>query len=288
MELLQLKYFRDAAILENFSKVAERYMVPPSSVSHTISRLEDELGIKLFTRSGNKVLLNEAGKVFFNEVSASLTKLEKGKELIKKKQHASIRISMLEGATAIIPVIAEFKRQNPDIDFTFSKQSDRAKGNVFFDVLVSSKPFEKDENYHSLVLFKERILVAVSSDDPLANKSKLCIDDIRGIPVIGLYDGSKLYRLMQSYFGANEYLPDIIVESENRATVGEFVKGGFGIAFYPEISWCAVQQKGIVSLPLSDFGHQRSIYISWPKEYEPSEVTKRLIDFTMKWFEKER
>ncbi len=288
MELLQLNYFKDAAILENFSKVAALYMVPPSSVSHTISRLEDELGIKLFTRSGNKVLLNEAGKVFFNEVSASLNKLEKGKELIKKKQHASIRISMLEGATAAIPVIAEFKRQNPDIDFTFSKQSDRAKGNVFFDVLISSKPFEKEENYHSRVLFKERILVAVSADDPLASKSELYLNDIRGIPVIGLFDGSKLYRLMQSYFGANEYSPDIIAESENRATVSEFVKGGFGIAFYPEISWRSVQQDGIVSLPLSDFKLQRSIYISWPKEYEPSEVTKRLINFAVEWFKKER
>lgn len=288
MELLQLNYFKDAAILENFSKVAALYMVPPSSVSHTISRLEDELGIKLFTRSGNKVLLNEAGKVFFNEVSASLNKLEKGKELIKKKQHASIRISMLEGATAAIPVIAAFRRQNPDIDFTFSKQSDRAKGNVFFDVLISSKPFEKEENYHSRVLFKERILVAVSADDPLASKSELYLNDIRGIPVIGLFDGSKLYRLMQSYFGANEYSPDIIAESENRATVSEFVKGGFGIAFYPEISWCSVEQDGIVSLPLSDFKLQRSIYISWPKEYEPSEVTKKLIDFAVEWFKKER
>lgn len=286
MELLQLKYFKDAAILENFSKVAELYMVPPSSVSHTISRLEDELSVKLFTRSGNKVLLNEAGKVFFNEVSASLTKLEKGKELIKKKRLASVRISLMEGATPAIPVVAEFKRQNPDIDFTFSKLSDRAKGNVFFDILVSTKPFEKDENHHSAVLFKERILVAISADNPLSCKNELCIDDIRGIPVIGLHDGSKLYGLMQSYFGANEYSPNIIVESENRATVAEFVKGGFGIAFYPEISWSPVQQEGIVSLPLSDFNIRRSIYISWPKEYEPSEATKRFIDFAIKWFKK--
>ncbi len=284
MELLQLKYFKDAALLENFSKVAELYMVPPSSVSHTIARLEDEIGVKLFTRSGNKILLNEAGKIFYNEVSASLAKLDKGIELVEKKRTAAIRVSLMEGTTAAIPVIAEFKRQNPDIDFTFSKPSDRAKGNVFFDVLVSAKPFENDANYHSVELFSERILVALSADDPLALKNELCFDDIRGIPVIGLFDGSKLYRLMQSYFTANEYLPDIIVESENRATVSEFVKGGFGIAFYPEISWCSVQQDGIVSLPVTDFGLKRSVYISWPKEYEPSEVTKKLINFAISHF----
>ena len=284
MELLQLKYFKDAALLENFSKVAALYMVPPSSVSHTISRLEDELSVKLFTRSGNKVLLNEAGKIFYNEVSASLAKLEKGIELVEKKRAAAIRVSLMEGSTAAVPVIAEFKRQNPDIDFTFSKPSDRAKGNVFFDVLISAKPFENEENYHSKVLFKEKIMVALPADSPLATKKELTINDIRGIPVIGLYDGSKLYRLMQSYFGANEYLPNIIVESENRATVSEFVKGGFGIAFYPEISWNAVAQDGIVSLPLSDFDIRRSIYISWPKEYEPSIATKNLICFMIDKF----
>lgn len=284
MELLQLKYFKDAAKLENFSKVAELYMVPPSSVSHTISRLEEELGVKLFTRNGNKILLNESGKIFYDEVNASLSKLEKGISLVKKKRTASIRISLTEGTTAAIPIIAEFKKANPDIDFTFSKPSDREKGNVFFDILVSAKPFLNDENYNSLPLFKERILVAVANDNPLAKKESLTINDIRGIPVIGLFPLSTMHRIMSGYFEQNEYSPNIIVESENRATVAEFVKGGFGIAFYPEISWYAVQRDGITSIPLSDFDYRRTIYISWPKEYEPSEITKRLIDFTVKQY----
>jgi len=77
MELLQLKYFRDAAITENFSQVAQKYYVPQSSISHTISRLEDELGTKLFTRNGRKVRLNEAGKHFMKKSTQRLPKLKK-------------------------------------------------------------------------------------------------------------------------------------------------------------------------------------------------------------------
>ncbi|MBQ4556163.1 MAG: LysR family transcriptional regulator, partial [Clostridia bacterium] len=47
MELLQLKYFCAAAKAESFVSVANQYMVPPSSISHTIAKLEKELGAQL-------------------------------------------------------------------------------------------------------------------------------------------------------------------------------------------------------------------------------------------------
>ena len=67
MELLQLKYFCDAAQTENFSKTAEKFMVPVSSVSQSIKRLETELGNPLFARTKNRIQLNSTGKEFFNE-----------------------------------------------------------------------------------------------------------------------------------------------------------------------------------------------------------------------------
>ena len=51
MELLQLKYFKDAAELENFSKAAKKNMVPQPSISYAIKKLEDELGVLLLTET---------------------------------------------------------------------------------------------------------------------------------------------------------------------------------------------------------------------------------------------
>ena len=72
MELLQLKYFKEAAKTQNFSKVAEKYFVAQPAVSHTISKLESELGVKLFTRSGNRVILNDFGLAFYEDVDAAI------------------------------------------------------------------------------------------------------------------------------------------------------------------------------------------------------------------------
>ncbi len=286
MELLQLKYFRDAARLENFSKVAEKYYVPQSSISHTIARLEEELGTKLFTRNGRQVRLNEAGKAFLEEIDASLSKLEKGVQRVNNLHHSSIRISLLAGTVPMIPPIAAFQKENPGIEVTFANPSDRHKGNLFFDLRVGTKPSEVDATCHSLPLFTERILVALPAESPLAKKKVLSFEDICDLPVIGLWPTGRLNKQVSGYYTQHDYAPYVIIETENHATVAEFVKNGFGIAFYPEISWSAVQMDGIVSLPLADFDCRRTIYVFWPKDYEPSEATKQFIDFARAWFEK--
>ena len=55
MELLQLKYFCDAAETENFSKTAEKYLVPTSNISQSIKRLEKELDTELFEHRANRI-----------------------------------------------------------------------------------------------------------------------------------------------------------------------------------------------------------------------------------------
>ena len=284
MELLQLKYFRDAAITENFSQVAEKYYVPQSSISHTISRLEDEIGAKLFTRNGKKVRLNEAGKAFYEEIDAALAKIEKGIRQVNNMKHNTVRLSMLQGTVAMIPLISDFQKKNPDIEITFVNPSDKLKGNLFFDLRVATKPSESEKNCTAAPLFEERILTAIPASHPLAKKKSITINDIRGIPVIGLYPGSGMYNLMNGYFARNEYAPEIKVESENHTTVAQFVKEGYGIAFYPEISWSAVGTEGIVSLPFADFDFKRTVYMFYPNDYEPSDATKKFMKFAKDWF----
>ena len=61
MELLQLRYFLALAEKQNLTKTADQLLISPSSLSLTISKLEKELGVQLFTRSGRKIRLNSCG-----------------------------------------------------------------------------------------------------------------------------------------------------------------------------------------------------------------------------------
>ncbi len=65
MELQQLRYFILAAETQNLSLAAKQLGISQPSLSRSITRLENDLGVKLFSRSGKKITLNERVKPFW-------------------------------------------------------------------------------------------------------------------------------------------------------------------------------------------------------------------------------
>jgi len=63
MELQQLKYFKAVADAGKISDAAKALFISPPALSATISRLERELGVKLFDRSNNRIAINQHGQL---------------------------------------------------------------------------------------------------------------------------------------------------------------------------------------------------------------------------------
>jgi DNA-binding transcriptional LysR family regulator len=121
MNVDQIKAFHKVAAAGSFTKAARELFLTQSAVSQQIRALEDEIGGKLFDRSGKTVRLTGEGEVLLayakrlfdlhEEIETlfdGLRKLEKG------------RITV--GATAVIgtyfmpAVISEYHRQHPGIE----------------------------------------------------------------------------------------------------------------------------------------------------------------------------
>src|SRR5579872_6232632 len=64
MDFDQLETFLEVARHASFSRAAEKRFLTQPAISSQIRALEDEVGAKLFDRSGGKVALTAAGKVF--------------------------------------------------------------------------------------------------------------------------------------------------------------------------------------------------------------------------------
>ena len=71
-----MRYFYETAQNENIAKTAEQFMVPSSSVSASIKRLEKELGVTLFERSCNRIKLNDKGYLFAESLREIFEKFE--------------------------------------------------------------------------------------------------------------------------------------------------------------------------------------------------------------------
>ena len=58
MEIMQLRYLKEVARQESFTRAAELLHITQSALSKSIAKLEDEVGVKLFERDGNRIHLN--------------------------------------------------------------------------------------------------------------------------------------------------------------------------------------------------------------------------------------
>ena len=68
MNLYHLRYFVTLAHLEHYTKAADVLAITQPSLSHAISSLEEELGVKLFEKNGRNVSLTKYGKSFLEDL----------------------------------------------------------------------------------------------------------------------------------------------------------------------------------------------------------------------------
>ena len=97
MELLQLKYFKTVAEVGKISSAAEQLFISAPALSTAISRLEKSLGMPLFTRTNNRIILNTQGRIFLDYVNQVFALLETAKEdLQNRRPLGALRLNRVE------------------------------------------------------------------------------------------------------------------------------------------------------------------------------------------------
>lgn len=119
-QLRALKYFISVAETGSFTKSAERFHVPASSLSRRIADLEQHLGATLFQRTTRVVKLTEVGRDYYQQVQSLVRQLEQSNELVRdyhSEPMGRLRISSMEvfGAKKLLPILDEFSVLFPKI-----------------------------------------------------------------------------------------------------------------------------------------------------------------------------
>lgn len=285
MELLQLKYFRVAAYLQNFSNTAKHFMLPQSSISKTIAKLEQEVGCKLFERSGKHVYLNDFGRAFLKRVDLALESLDNATtELNEMSGHKyeNVKLAVREGSKLLPAILSEFSKKNPGIRFSMVLHAEASTMADDFDLCISSLPI-CDERLAYTTLVTEEILLAVPSQHPLAQYSHVSLSDIRHESFISLPSSKSLRRKTDDYFNMFGYLPNIIFESDDAATVRGLIENGLGVAFIPEKTWKINPIDSIKLLHISDINCNRTLAICWYKTRILSSADRKFKHFIIEW-----
>src|ERR1700716_2115897 len=81
-----LKAFEAAARTESFTRAAEELCVTQGAVSQQVKALEATLGIKLFNRERQRLVMTEAGRAYLVVIRGALDRIAVGTERLMQRQ----------------------------------------------------------------------------------------------------------------------------------------------------------------------------------------------------------
>jgi len=280
MELLQLRYFRTAAQLENFTKTAEQYMIPQSAVSKTIRKLEKELGCDLFDRQGKNITLNENGKLFLEKVDLALTNIDSAIDELKSQELRIIGIQVQSGIRFISDLVSAFEETHPSCKVVHY-HGEPVLGQEG-DFTFSQLPID-ETMYDYRLLMEDEIKLAVPRNSAWARKKEIELGRLQNEKFIAYDAGNQLRIFTDQLCEAHGFRPNVIYEAGAVSAFRSMVEANMGLAFVPSASWVLSTSKNVCLVPLTTHP-TRSLVLAWKKQMSLSPDKQEFLDFTVHWF----
>ena len=118
-----LRAFEAAARHESFTRAAEELCVTQGAVSHQVKALESELGLKLFNRECQRLIITEAGRNYLEVVRDALDRIASGTERLLQRQSAgalTVSTSPNFAAKWLVHRLGRFAEAHPHVDLRVS------------------------------------------------------------------------------------------------------------------------------------------------------------------------
>lgn len=270
MEFRQLTYFLAAAQTQNFRKAAELCLIAQPALSRQIAALEAELGVALFKRIKQRVILTPAGQEFASYARNALDILQQGQQSMlrfQEGQSGTVLIGCNRSlATVFLPtILAAFQQNYPHIQHRVRVEpTDRVVAMVeqgeadlglIFDPVVHSEIVILKE------LFRQPLHLAVSAHHPLAHaeKAELTLERILAEPLFLLGEASRLRKVLERIFVQRGISIRATVEIDSVEGLKEMVKQGNGVTLIPPaLVGSAQMDSGLVLAPVVDLTEEFS------------------------------
>ena len=288
MELAQIRYFIAAAQFQNLSKAARVLNITQPALSKSISKLEDELDVTLFDRSGKSIALNEYGEKFLEYAINSIKELDDAVASVKNRiSSPALYIGMYTHSDRFMRCLGEFSKANPDVSFRL-EHLEIAPYDIDtneFDMLLypQSQMFRK---YKGDLIYSDPYVMAVNKSNPLAQRNSVCISDAADQKIVFLKHSNKLFDLPYHLcVSLDIHLSDSIFTNSN-----EFqrwmVANNIGVCFVPRGGADAYAADSDIRLiPVDEEGLRQSVMIGFKRDKHLSAIGKKFAAFVCEYFE---
>lgn len=287
MNLQQLYYFKTIAKLEHYTKASQELMITQSSLSHSISDLENELNVKLFYREGRNVKLTKYGLFFLNYITKSLDILEEGKSKLKDfidPDAGTIILNYASSLNNFIPyLVSKFYETTKTLQNKFlfyqslTPEIKEQTLNGTID-LGFSTAFDDDElDYYKIGSHKTVLIV--SKNHHLAKNNIVDLRNLSNEKFITFDYQCQIRYYIDNIFKEMNIKPKIILAGTSDNIILASVAANFGIALVPMPINIVPSNIKVLSI-INDIP-DREIYMIWAKNRYMSPAVNLFKNFVM-------
>ncbi len=255
----------------SFAAAAQALHKVPSALTYTIQKVEQDLGIDLFDRSGHRAKLTPAGKLMLDQGRLILRDIDSLANSAKKlasgwEPKITIAVDTLFDSSALFPLVKRFNEQYPFVRIDIRHGSltgtwEQLLNNSADLIFSANNTDPKLEGYEKKQLGFVNMIFAVSHTHALAADACNVTDEmIEDYPVIVVPDSSQLMAPLT--LGWTRQNKVIAVTNMTEKIAAQ--KAGMGVGYLPAHRIQAALDSGeLVALKVSN--NPDKAVVSWRK-----------------------
>ena len=291
MDINTYKIFVTVAETNNISYTAELLGYTQSGVSHSMKRLEKELGLQLFIRDRYGVHLTPIGRDFLQKVRALMSENEKLEQFIyniKGLEVGSLNIGALSSISVnwLPDIINNFNIEHPNITINLKEGGlsdlynwvSESKVDFAFSSLDIK---DNNRNLEFLPISSDKYVAILPNEYNTENMNNFPISKFNGenfiIPDLS-YDNS-IFEILKK----ENIKPIFRFLSQNDYSIISMVENGLGLSILPELA-IKREKDRLKYLPLEpSYNRKLGIYMKKFKDLSPA--AKTFIYFVASYFD---
>lgn len=290
MDFDQLETFLEVARHASFSRAAEKRFRTQPAISAQIRALEEEIGTRLFDRSGGKVSLTAAGKEFQKYVEETLEARRQIVAHLAEMEHVprgEIVVGANEGTCLyVLPeVFAEFKKLYEGVAVNISRaESTKILESIIdnsVDFGVVSLPI-KDARLTVVPIHRDELVVIAAPQHPLARMKSVPVAEAAKYPLL-LPKSGRTRDALEDIFFERRLKPAISMEVDSSELLKRFAAADVGVGFIARSNVVDDVRAGLLAaLPLADVTIKRDLGLVFRKDKALSRAALAFIEIAVK------
>lgn len=259
MDLRDVRYVVAVAEAGGITAAAAGLFISQPALSQAVRRVERELGVELFLRTGRRVRLTVAGEEFVDaarRVLRDMESLRAAVDAVVGLERGRLDLVSLPTLSVdpLVELVGAFRAAHPGVAVHIAEPEDladiehRVRDGSAEVALTEAVSYTDDLVVRPFG--KQEFRAVLPPGWRLGRRGKATVTELGSLPLVATPAGTSTRRLLDAAFAAAGVVPEIAVETSHREPIVPLVLSGAGATFLPDAAARRARASGAVTVRL--------------------------------------